>query len=150
MLGNELPDQAAKETAGSDPNAGVNNESPLQPDAPRTLMETTKSTARRAMKSEWQSAWDNSKQGRSSSDSGYGQEKQYSTHTSVHTEQSALELHRCVKARLAYGHISTPLTRPKSTRSVRPRTADGRARPTRMPELGRRTTSNAGRQASMH
>jgi ribonuclease HI len=62
--GNEAADQAAKEAAGGDPNARANAEPRPEPDSLRTLTATTKSTIRRAMRNEWDLAWEKGKHGR--------------------------------------------------------------------------------------
>ncbi|KAJ5472151.1 RNA-directed DNA polymerase from mobile element jockey [Penicillium diatomitis] len=64
VSGNEAADQAAKEAAGVDPNARANAEPLLEPDSLRTLTATTKSTIRRAMRNEWDQAWEKCKHGR--------------------------------------------------------------------------------------
>ncbi|KAJ5993112.1 reverse transcriptase [Penicillium sp. IBT 35674x] len=62
--GNEAADRAAKEAAGVNPNARANAELPPEPDSLRALTATAKSTIRRAMRSEWDLAWEKCKHGR--------------------------------------------------------------------------------------
>ncbi|KAJ6114107.1 hypothetical protein N7512_007552 [Penicillium capsulatum] len=62
--GNEAADQAAKEAAGADPTARANAEPPPEPDSLQTLIATAKSTIRRAMRDEWELAWEKCKHGR--------------------------------------------------------------------------------------
>lgn len=62
--GNEAADQAAKEAAGTNPSTGANTERPPEADSLRTLTATTKSIIRRAMRREWDTAWENAKHGR--------------------------------------------------------------------------------------
>ncbi|GAM42235.1 hypothetical protein TCE0_044r16011 [Talaromyces pinophilus] len=52
------------EVAGVDPNARASAEPPPEPDSLRTLTATTKSTIRRAMRNEWDLAWEKCKHGR--------------------------------------------------------------------------------------
>jgi ribonuclease HI len=62
--GNEAADQAAKEATGTNPSTGVNTERPPEADSLRTLTATSKSIIRRAMRDEWDAAWENAKHGR--------------------------------------------------------------------------------------
>jgi ribonuclease HI len=57
--GNEAADQAAKEAARTNPSTGANTERPPETDSLRTLTATTKSIIRRAMRGEWDTAWEN-------------------------------------------------------------------------------------------
>ncbi|KAJ5464873.1 uncharacterized protein N7458_000559 [Penicillium daleae] len=62
--GNEAAEQAAKEAAGTNQSTGANTERPPEADSLQTLTATTKSTIRRAMRGEWDTAWENAKHGR--------------------------------------------------------------------------------------
>ncbi|KAJ5652974.1 RNA-directed DNA polymerase from mobile element jockey [Penicillium longicatenatum] len=62
--GNEAADQAAKEAAGTNPSTGANTKRPPEANSLRTLTATTKSAIRRAMRGEWDTAWENAKHGR--------------------------------------------------------------------------------------
>jgi len=63
--GNEMADQAAKEAAGHNPTArGQAEPMPQEPDHLRTLIATTKTIIRKAMRSEWTTSWERSKNGR--------------------------------------------------------------------------------------
>jgi ribonuclease HI len=62
--GNEIADRAAKEAAGHNPTGGENQDTQPEHAPPRILTATTKSSIRRAMKDEWEQAWENSEHGR--------------------------------------------------------------------------------------
>ncbi|KAJ5556728.1 hypothetical protein N7494_000643 [Penicillium frequentans] len=62
--GNEAADQAAKEAARTNPSTGANTVRSPETDSLRTLAATTKSIIRRAMRGEWDTAWENAKHGR--------------------------------------------------------------------------------------
>jgi ribonuclease HI len=62
--GNEAADRGAKEAAGHSPSRRINPEPPPEPESLRTLMATTKSTIRQAMKVEWDQNWESAKHGR--------------------------------------------------------------------------------------
>jgi hypothetical protein len=114
--GNEAADQAAKEAAGVDPIARANAEPPSEPHSLRTLTATAKSSIRRAMRDEWDQAWEKCKHGRELFRLGVRPGKAGSlTHTSGHIEQLARQSHRCVQAILACGPTFTPSTRPIQT-----------------------------------
>lgn len=63
VAGNEAADRAAKEAANSYPDARAHRPPP-EPEPLRTLMATTKSIIRRAMKGEWEASWETAKHGR--------------------------------------------------------------------------------------
>lgn len=148
--GNEYADQAAKEAAGFDPNARANAEPPPEPDSLRTLTATAKSTIRRAMRNEWDLAWEKCKPGRELFQLGVRPGKAIlDTHVGVHRAISSA----IIQMRTGKRPTGLP-SRHQQGRyrqmSVWPWTTDGTTHPARMPELGGRTTSNVGRQVSRH
>jgi ribonuclease HI len=87
--GNEAADQAAKKAA--DPGSGTTHDQGPQMGPPRTLIATTKSVIRQAMRHEWEVSWENAKHGRDLYKLGVRPGKDvFTTHTGIHRAISSV------------------------------------------------------------
>ncbi|KAJ4146858.1 hypothetical protein LMH87_001417 [Akanthomyces muscarius] len=94
ITGNEAADRAAKEAAGFNATTKRHEPPSQEPDSLRILIATTKSTVRKTMKYEWDTAWQTAKHGRELFNLGCGQGRQTVRHILLECRNWVEERHK--------------------------------------------------------